>query len=371
MKLSDGTTTLEIERNKSDFQVRLLSTQFKKEGVSELPEGAMVKEEDETWLLSYSIPEKAQSLATLIQKTKSRLDKLKLAQKLSNLSHLETKFNIPFLHPENILFDGNVFFVVHFGMQSLIAPMEMSSEEFLKAYKALIFNIFNPKNSFEALTTGETTTTDKLTESINSFESIPQIVDFINQETQKEETKVNQKVASVSKGRYRFFKYFGILAIVIALVLGWMTYSYYSNSQKQNAIITAQTDFLTNNYAQTQTDLQNYSLSALPKSARYILAVSSVNLSDLTMTQKQSILNNVSTKSDDNTLNYWVYTGRGDFNQALNLAQNLGDNQLTLLAYTNLYESTKLNTTMNGSKKQQLLDQYNKEIQTLTKSLGK
>lgn len=371
MKLSDGMTNLELERNKSDFQVRLLSTQFKKSALSELPEGVIAKEEDETWLLSYSVPEKAKSLTTLIQKTKSRLDKLKLAQKLSSLSYLEMKFSVPFLNPENILLSGNELFVVHFGMKSLIAPMELTSEEFLKAYKALVFNIFNPKNSFEALVTGENTNTNKLTQTINLFESIPEIIAFINQETQKEEVKVNQKVTSVSKGRYRFFKYFGLFAIVIALVLGWFTYSYYSNSQKQNAIITAQTDFLTNNYAQTQTALQNYSLSTLPKSARYILAVSSVNLSDLTMTQKQSILNNVSTKSDDNTLNYWVYTGRGNFNQALNLAQNLGDNQLTLLAYTNLYETTKLNTTMNGSKKQQLLDQYNKEIQTLTKSLGK
>ncbi|MDR0300462.1 MAG: type VII secretion protein EssB [Streptococcaceae bacterium] len=371
MKLSDGTSTLAFERNKSDFQVRLLSTQFKKEAASELPEGVIAKEEDETWLLSYTVPEKAQSLTTLIQKTKSRLDKLKLAQKLSNLSHLEMKFSIPFLHPENILFDGNDLFVVHFGMKALMAPMGMTSEEFLKAYKALIFNIFNPKNSFEALAAGETTSTDKLTQTLNSFESIPEIIAFINQETQKEEAKVNQKVASVSKGRYRFFKTFGVLAIVMALVLGWLTYSYYRNGQKQNAIITAQTDFLTSNYAQTQTDLQSYALGVLPKSARYILAVSSVNLSDLTMTQKQSILNHVSIKSDDNTLNYWVYTGRGDFNQALNLAQNLGDNQLTLLAYTNLYESTKLNTTMNGAKKQQLLDQYNKAIQTLTQSLGK
>jgi uncharacterized membrane protein YukC len=42
--------------------------------------------------------------------------------------------------------------------------------------------------------------------------------------------------------------------------------------------------------------------------------------------------------------------GRGHF-EALNLAQNLGDDQLTLLAYTDLYQATKLNK-MAGDKKQ-------------------
>ncbi|GAB2024479.1 hypothetical protein OfM1_05500 [Lactovum odontotermitis] len=211
----------------------------------------------------------------------------------------------------------------------------------------------------------------KFAQDLNLLGSLPEVIAFIDQEVQKEADKVAQKITPVSKRRYRFFKYFGVLAIVAALVLGGLTYSYVSNNKKQAAIITAQTSFLTNNYAQTQTDLEKYSLKSLPKSARYVLAVSSVNLSDLTLTQKEAILNTVSTKSDDNTLNYWGYTGRGDFDQALNLAKNLGDTQLTLLAYTNLYEVTKLNSTMDGEKKQKLMEEYDKQIQELTKSLGK
>ncbi|AYG00471.1 type VII secretion protein EssB [Lactococcus allomyrinae] len=371
MKVSNGSEHFELERSKNILQVRLTSTQFKEEALKELPDNVNVKEENESWVLSYSIPENSKSLATAIQNTKSRLEKLKLAQKLSSLADLVNQFDIPFIHPENIMLEGETLFVVHFGLKGLIVPNKMTSIEFINSYKALIFNIFNSKSSFEAFIASTRSVNDKFTQTINDFNTISEITSFINQEVEKETVKVNQKLTNVSKGRYRFFKYFGIFAIILALVLGWFTYSYYSNNQKQNAVITAQTDFLTNNYAQTQTDLQSYSPNQLPKSARYILAVSSVNLSDLSMSQKQSILNNVSTKSDNNTLNYWVYTGRGDFNQALNLAQNLGDKQLTLLAYTNLYEATKLNTTMNGAKKQQLLDKYNKQIQELTKDLGK
>ena len=96
-----------------------------------------------------------------------------------------------------------------------------------------------------------------------------------------------------------------------------------------------------------------------------------MNLADLTSAQKQTILNTLSIKTDDNTLNYWVNMGRGHFEEALNLAQNLGDDQLTLLAYTDLYQATKLNTKMAGEKKQKLLQEYTKQIEELTKKLGK
>ncbi len=370
MNVSNGVTHLEFERGKGTLQVRLASTQFKEGAVRELPETVSIKEEEEAWVLSYAIPENARSLKTALLKANSPLEKLKLAQKLANLSGLSGRFEIPFLHPENIFLEGESIFVVHFGLQGLVAPQELTQPEFLKEYKALIFTIFNSKNSFESLLDGGTISNDNLSQAVAQCESVSEIVTFINHEVEAETVRVTKKQLSVSKGRYRFFKYFGIFAIAITLVLSWFSYYYYSNAQKQTAIITAQTHFLTTNYAQTQTDLQEYSPKSLPKSARYILAVSSINLSDLTIAQKQSILATVSIKSDNNTLDYWVYTGRGDFGQALDLAQNLGDNQLTLLAYTNLYETTKLNTTMNGAKKQELLDQYNKHIQELSKSLG-
>lgn len=371
MKISNSNTSLEFERNEDVLQVRLESTQFKEIVLKELSDKVIVNEDNDTLVLSYTVPEAAKSLASATRLAKTRLERLKLAQKLVTLSGMENQFKIPFLHPENILLMGETLFVVHFGFHQLLAPFDMTQVDFLKSYKALIFYIFNSKVPFESLVSGSLAMNDKFSQTINSFESTQEIAEFIDEELQKETEKINRNIAFVSKGRYRFFKYFGTFAIILALVLGWFTYSYYSNNKKQNAIITAQTDFLTNDYDKTQTDLQNYSPSKLPKAARYILAVSSVNLSDLTMAQKQAILNNISTKSDDNTLNYWVYSGRGDFNQALNLAQNLGDVQLTLLAYTNLYETTKLNTTMDGAKKQQLLDEYNKKIQELTKNLGK
>ena len=51
------------------------------------------------------------------------------------------------------------------------------------------------------------------------------------------------------------------------------------------------------------------------------------------------------------------------------LAQNLGDDQLILLAYTNLYQLTKLDSKMDGAEKQKLLADYTKEIENLQEKL--
>jgi uncharacterized membrane protein YukC len=61
-----------------------------------------------------------------------------------------------------------------------------------------------------------------------------------------------------------------------------------------------------------------------------------------------------------------VYTGRGDFAHALNLAQNLGDDQLTLLAYINQYQVAKLDGSMDGATKQKTLSDLEKKINDLT-----
>lgn len=96
--------------------------------------------------------------------------------------------------------------------------------------------------------------------------------------------------------------------------------------------------------------------------AQYVAAVSAVQLDNLSNEQKTAILNNISQKSNENTLLYWIYIGRGNFDRSLDIAQNLGDHQYILHAYTKLYDATRANNKMSGQKKQELLTSYEEEI---------
>jgi type VII secretion protein EssB len=174
---------------------------------------------------------------------------------------------------------------------------------------------------------------------------------------------------SVSKHRYGWYRTVGVGGLAVAVAAGVFAWQSGSQNSLQASVIASQARFLANDYSGALAELDARATTSLPASAKYVLAVSSVNLYDLTATQKQSVLNTISEKSDDVTLNYWIEMGRGDFEQALDYAQNLGDDQLALLAYTDLYQATKLDDRMAGGKKQELLSEYTKAIDELTAKL--
>jgi type VII secretion protein EssB len=379
MKVSDGRDAVEVEQSKdrSKLLVSMRSTQIDTSAFDAI--GNYVTFSDQVpegfeKTLVYDIPVASSSLSQMVSGLGSGSDaeirRFELAQRLSSLKNIVSGIRIPFIHPDNIFVSGSQVQVLHYGLENVLTPKEFDGALFLRQYKALVLCILNPRLSYESLIDGSIALHDRVSQTILECSDVDDVIEFIDREAERLLREIGQKAVHVPKGRYRTFKIGTIVFFVIALVLGWFTFSAYGKQLPQaNAIMAAQSDFVTKNYAKTLSDLNNYSPQSLPKSAKYILAVSAVNLTDLNADQKQTILNGLSTKTDDNTLDYWIDMGRGDFNGALNLAQNLGDDQMTLLAYMDLYQVTKLNTTMAGSKKQQLLDSYNKSIQDLTKKL--
>ncbi|MBS7576413.1 MULTISPECIES: type VII secretion protein EssB [unclassified Enterococcus] len=371
MKLFNGEETLELVYDNQEIKVTISKNQYQAESLKVIQEYTDAEETENDLNLKYHLPEGAISFSNKVLSCRTRLEKLRLADKISQLAPLLEKYKIPFIHPENIYFDGEHLMVVHFGLQDILAPMKADNQLLLKNIKALILTIFNSKLGYEKLLDGSVALNDKFAQALIPLETPEQVFSFVNAVLTQEIQKTNQTQRFVPKKSYRFYRLGGILAIIIAIIsVGFLVY-FSKTNQRQTAIIDSQTSFLTNNYAKAQSTLKEYSPNSLPKSAKYVLAISSINLTDLTDTQKESILNNISIKSDDNTLDYWIYYGRGNFDKALNLAQNLGDDQLTLLAYADLYQATKLDDKMDGAKKQKLLADYKKQIDELTEKLGK
>lgn len=375
MKLFNGQDTLEMVRTEKQLKVFLEGSQVKTKSFESLEIDAekIIENPNEVYALEldYALPEKAISLTEAIQKATTRIERLQLAQKLYPLAYYENGFHIPFLHPENIFMGSGTPIVIYFGFLDKINPISFDEGLLLDQYKALVVSTVDTKLTYEDAVRGALSIKDKFSTELESCETLDAINECLAREIVKENEEVNKGKTYVSKIRHLFLLIFSIVAVLALLVAGFFIYNAYVKSMpKQEAIIKAQSDYLLDNYSNTLSDLEHYGPSQLPNSAKYVLATSSVQLSNLTSKQRQEILDNLSVKSDNNTLDYWIYTGRGNFNKALNLAKNLGDNTLTYLAYYNLYESTKLNNSMNGEKKQKLLDEYTKEIDKLGKTLG-
>lgn len=375
MKLFDGQNTLTAERKDEQFIVYLTGTQVNQQELEFIKSKTnLVSSEDEEYAfkISYPLSNKEKSLKSLMLEMKSELERLELVLKLKTLSTQNSGYKVPFVHPENIFFiDGDLTFI-HIGIRDGIAPMNIDDTLALSQYKALTLAILNPKISYDNFVNGETSLRDKFSQALSNCDSFEEVLHLVETKLTKERQKEEAALVKVSKGRYRFFKYAGSVAVVAAIAMGVLTViDQKTTIPKQKAIMTAQADFITSHYDKTLDDLKSYQPKQLSKDARFVLASSSINLANLSQTQKAAVLNNISSTTDDNTLNYWIYQGRGEFEKALNLAKNIGDDQLTLLAYTDLYQATKLNTSMNGDEKQKKLEEYNKQIQELSKSLGK
>ncbi|MFB9748041.1 type VII secretion protein EssB [Leifsonia shinshuensis] len=326
-------------------------------------------ETDSGLVLSYALADGETSFRDAVGRARTRLDRLSLAQKLVACVGYRDSFHVPVIHPDNVYLDGALLRVVHCGLQGMLAPMAFDEAHFLASLQAMVLQIFRPKLAFEHLLDGASALNDTFSTAVRQAATTDELFALIGAELKAEQADVEAREVSVPKRRYAGYRVAGALGLAAAAVAGVFAWQTAGHNRLQDAVVASQARFLANDYGGALTELEGFAATSLPASAKYVLAVSSINLDDLTATQKQAILNNISQKSDEVTLNFWIAIGRGEFEQALDYAQNLGDEQLTLLAYTDLYQATKLDAQMAGGKKQELLDKYAKAIDELTAKL--
>lgn len=368
------TDKIEIKHSEEKVKVILSPNQFSRLKIDTIENyvDATVTLEDNGYLtLLYQKPKLSYSLKDLIAEDLSEVKRLELAQKMESISFSEHNFKIPFIHPKNIFLQGSVVKILYFGLEGIMEPIPYTSETFLMTYKALIVSILRPKLDFELLVNGIAAISDSLVQDIVACESYDDVIKYIHEAYDKAYQEEKKKKIAVSKLTWRILSIgigiFSVAAITLGVVAAY--YHFWSNPI-QKATINAQSHFINKQYDSVADDLQGVAVNRLSKEAKFVLASAYVRLDNLSEEQKSSVLNTITPSSEDNLLDYWIYLGKGDYKKSLDLAQNIGDDQLTLHAYTNLYEQTREDKNMNGAEKQKKLGEYRKEIEELSKKLG-
>ena len=370
MQIAIDGTALELNSSAGMLSVNIPKHGYDQASLDVIRSYVDARETETGLTIDYPLASAEVSFRTAVGLAETRLDRLSLAQRLVAAATSLGGLRVPVIHPDNVYLSGDLLRVVHNGIAGMLAPRTFDEELFFQSVQTMVLNVFRPKMPFEQLYDGAKTLKDKFSTQVCQVDTIEELVVFLDAEYQKERAETLASKVTVSKRSYGWFRAVGILGLVTGLVAGVFGWWTSGENRAQAAVIAAQSSFLANDYGGTLTKLEDYPASSLPSSAKYVLAVSSINLGSLTQLQKQAILNNISEKTDDVTLNYWIAVGRGEFDQALDYAKNLGDDQLTLLAYTDLYQATTLNTSMPGDKKQDLLAEYAKAIDELTKQLS-
>lgn len=367
------TDRLEFIREGEKITVQVSSSGYRREQLEVIKEYCPVdiKQQDGTLYLDYKIPEFFKTILEESSNQKTELERLSLAQKMASLMDFKTDFRIPYIHPENIIIFGGNVQMLHFGIEQLLAPRTYDEAFYLASYKALIISILVPKVDFELAVHGLDAIKDKVAQDILSLESVAAVNRYIAEKYAKLSEESAKNNLLVNKRRWKSLLIGGAVLAVATLALSFTTYqSMFNEGPLKSAVIVAQSNFMRKDYSETVESLKNYGAESLPKEAKYILAASYVRLDSLSDKQKEVILNTITESTDDTILNYWIYLGRGRFEKALDVAQNIGDTQLILHAYTNLYESVKANVNMNGSEKQKKLEEYEKKIKELSTEIG-
>ena len=206
---------------------------------------------------------------------------------------------------------------------------------------------------------------------IDACKTYDEVLQYINKAYTKITDEIKAKKVVVMKRNWYIFTIGTVVSGITTIILGILSaYFYFWVSPVQKATVDAQGHFIARRYDDVADDLRKFQIIRLSKEAKYVLASSYIHLDNLSDKQKLSILNTITPSSSENLLEYWIYLGRGNYKKALNLAQNIGDNQLILHSYTNLYEQVRNDPKMDGAEKQKKLSEYLKEIKDLSNKLG-
>lgn len=378
--ISDGKLELEFKQNKSELKVTLGADKYRLTELAEyklflsgdehyLP-GKVLKANEDQLTLSYQLPEKALALTEYVKRF-DRAAVLRLLPQLYWVVDEQAGLLQPFIVPENLFVIGQRIVVAHRGFKSSVAPFKETAELRVKQFRALVLYLLEPKQDYAKLVNGAGALRHTFAQQLAKATTITALESLVDQQVMTQEQVAQKTLVTVKKTKFQMLKWIaGIGSVISVILLGVTLFWGFYTVPKAEHIVTAQARFLNDNYADTTKELAHYSPEHLPQSARYVLAVSYIQLDTLSSQQKKAVLKNISQNSNSNQLNYWIQIGRGQYTEALSLAKNIGDDEYILHAYTKLYTATKNNTTMDGAKKQAELSKYRKQINEYLKKLG-
>lgn len=303
---------------------------------------------------------------------KDLLDKLKFLINCSKLEILENKYFID-LELQNLYYD--------FSYQTKLLDRNFINNEFgiinqdfLKKYKCLIGQVINSKYTYQDYYQGglDLLKNNKITKDIFELENLKDIVDKLIYLYKMEDKYIIENKIIVNKKSYKINKYISTISyIFLILILVYSSFTTFKIIPNNNSYLKAYDDFISNKYGKVIENLSHINYEKIPKQIKYILAVSYIYSEPFSIEQKNVILSNVTPQSDMKIYDYWICLGKLEYDKAIDISKQLGDNEYLIYSYLNKLSELKNNTEINGEKKQKQIDEINLEIEKAVQEINK
>lgn len=324
-----------------------------------------VNEKDDAYHLTFIVDKDLHTWEDLKKLTRNhQLRALSNVAKLFKLLSTRVTF---FLHPNNIAFNENLTpMLIYRGIRNVLQPYEMTEEDVLKQYQCLSIALFSNKYTFDDLYNGslQHATDTKFERQVKEKSSLRELRIFLSNCFQEEEQFMKQKMVLVPKKRFRLFKQMAIWMTVLSVItVALLLYSASVKIPYQDRLLEAQNKFLANDYTEVIHTLQNENIDKLPFHAKYILAYAYLKVEQLSDAEKESIMKNISLKSDQHYLEYWIYNGLGDFEQSIDIAKYMDDPQLIMYGLIKKTEQVKNDPDLSGTERDEEVRELRTELE--------
>lgn len=331
-----------------------------------------VNETDDTYQFLFTVTKDKKHWSDMV--ALPRNEKLRAAYNLTGLvKYLATRITF-FIHPDNIVFDDNLMpQMIYRGIREHVYPFDPSEGELLKQYKCFILALFNEKYNFEELYNGsmEKANATEFQREVIKAPNFTTLISLLKGNYHKEQVKAERTMQQVPKRRYTLYKQLSIWFIVLSIVLLTpLLYMFLIKAPHQDNLLKAHREFLATDYNKVIDVLKREKVDDLPHPVKYILAYSYIKVEKLSDEQQESIMKNITLKSDASYLKYWIKNGVGDFDEAIDLAKYMDDPQLVMYGLIKKMEQIKNDPDISGAEREEQvkgiqdeLDKYNEQFE--------
>lgn len=273
------------------------------------------------------------------------------------------------LTPDNLIFtiNGSVK-ILNRGIKGQIMPYEnISSEEFLNSYKCMIISLLDLKTYYEALKNGKLQfyKGNLFCENIRQAETIDEVLKLLKEKYLNEKKENQEGYYRVNKKSFKKWKisaiFFGLTTF--SLIISLLYLSFFS-LQIQNNISSMRLSFIQKDYSNVIDLSKKQSSKSLSQEDKYIIAYSVIMTEPLTDKQKNE-LSNISMKSNEEYLRYWVLIGQANIDEAINVASFLDDPQLIMYGITKKIDEIKTNPKLSAEERTEKINGYKTKLEEL------
>ncbi|MQR96037.1 type VII secretion protein EssB [Fictibacillus phosphorivorans] len=266
--------------------------------------------------------------------------------------------------PENIVFDQSLSpAFLHYGVKESIPPYEAEHERVWKELKATIVFLVDGKHSFhDYLKLHETIELSTAAKEVLEVDDLNGLLLFI----QKKLNDIDEKdklMLNIPQKKWKITQYasLGLLICFIPAII-YTIYSLFFLQPRQEAFVSSNEHFLGKEYSEVVEVMSDYDVEDMPNVVQYQLASSYIINESLTEEQKENIQNTVSLQSEPLYFQYWIYIGRGNAKEALDIARSLEDKDLIMFALIKYREELKSDDKLSSEEKQQKIKEVQAEI---------